>query len=465
MTTSRLNRTQYEVLRFITGHQLIRPGDSVCVCYSGGVDSSVLLDILYALRERIPIRLSACHMNHGIRGNDADRDEAFCREQALNKYGIPFYSVKKDIPSAQKQVRKSLEETGREVRYQWFEEIAAEHRIDLFATAHQKNDVAETVVYHMIRGTGIDGLCGIPVRRDKFIRPILFLSREDVVKYAEENGIPFVEDRTNDDMSITRNMIRSVILPQMEAINPKAVESIARLADYSVQERTFLDRCMPYEPHASDMKTLNPVILRRYISRLYEAVSGQSLCYRHLDALCDAVRRETTSTIELPGLYDAVCGNGSVRFVKKGPKEASFGSFQGTLETGIQTVHKRCRIVLGPIPDTDALKREKIHNLSTEFYLRKDGISGKIQYRMRAPGDHLTEFGISKKVKKLFIDRKIPPDVRPLIPILYDDRGILCVPFVGIADRAFTKSQEPSDAVRVVVTIDFPNTQKEGESQ
>ena len=159
-----LNKT-VEALR---KHNMLGEGMNVCVCLSGGADSSVLLHVLFALRDQLGITLSACHFHHGIRGEEADRDQSFCRTLCRG-YGVPFYTTKEDLPALQPKSGLSMEAFARKKRYQWFEELGKAHHIHRFATAHHLEDNAETVLFRVIRGTTVAGLSGIPAAKSRRI--------------------------------------------------------------------------------------------------------------------------------------------------------------------------------------------------------------------------------------------------------------------------------------------------------
>ena len=456
MRMKQLNKTQFEVLRFIQDQNLIKPGDSVCVCFSGGPDSAVLLHILFHLRDRIPFQLSACHLNHGIRGLNADRDEAFCRAQAV-RYGIPFFSKKEDVPALAEARGLSLEEAGRFARYDWFRTLASEFGISAFATGHQKNDVAETVLYRMIRGTTVDGLSGIPAKRDFYIRPILFLCREDVLLYAKQNDVSYVEDETNRNADYVRNRIRLSLIPLLEEMNPRVVDAIGRLAEYSSQDSSLIESLMPTPDPDTDFRTWPDAFLQRAVSDLFEEKAGGTLCHYHIRPICSALRSGSDATIELPDGWQAVCTEGKLSIQKAASSEEPV-PFDLELADGCQILPTGCSIEYSRPDSEEPASRKIVHNLSTEIYLRTDGIHGTIRCRNRLPGDAIREFGLTKRIKKLFNERKIQPELRSMIPVVYDDDGILCVPFVATADRVFSK--HPGGCVRLSVSL---NPREEGE--
>jgi len=220
-----------QIYTTIINEGLLQPDDDFAVGFSGGTDSSVLLHILARLkqREKTGWNITAAHFNHLLRSN-ADRDEAFCRKTAEGM-GIPFVSDSFDVKVYAREHRMSTEAAARECRYRFFKSLGCS-----IVLAHQKNDNAETVLFNMVRGTGIRGITGMPICSDvygvRIIRPMLGVKRSEIIEYAQKNSITFVQDETNRDTSFSRNRIRYEIMPMMESINPAAVDSIVTMAEH-----------------------------------------------------------------------------------------------------------------------------------------------------------------------------------------------------------------------------------------
>lgn len=221
-----------EIKRYIEKNQLIRPGDGVVVGLSGGPDSVFLLYALHTLQPRMDFTLRAVHVHHGIRGAEADRDEAFS-EKLCAKLDIPFQAVHVAAPAYAAQHGLSLEEAARILRYEALE--AARQQLTQapaawIAVAHHLDDQAETVLHNLVRGAGLRGLAGMENRRNHVIRPLLSIKREDILKWLKQYDIPYVTDSTNADPHYTRNRIRSTVLPELREINPEASAHIAHSA-------------------------------------------------------------------------------------------------------------------------------------------------------------------------------------------------------------------------------------------
>ena len=221
-----------EIKRYIEKNQLIRPGDGVVVGLSGGPDSVFLLYALHTLQPRMGFTLRAVHVHHGIRGAEADRDEAFS-EKLCAKLDIPFQAVHVAAPAYAAQHGLSLEEAARILRYEALEaarQQLGQTRAAWIAVAHHLDDQAETVLHNLVRGAGLRGLAGMENRRNHVIRPLLSIKREDILKWLKQYDIPYVTDSTNADPHYTRNRIRSTVLPELREINPEASAHIAHSA-------------------------------------------------------------------------------------------------------------------------------------------------------------------------------------------------------------------------------------------
>lgn len=432
------------VFDWIREKNLIKSGEKVCVCFSGGADSTALLYILNSLRQQLHIELCACHLHHGIRGAEADRDAEFC-ERVCASLGIKLFYERINVPELQKSSGKSLEETARDVRYEWFASLGAAQNIDRFATAHQKNDLAETVLYRLIRGTTTDGLQGIPVKRGNVIRPLLVLDREEIEKYLSEKNLSFVHDNSNDDDIYTRNYIRHTVIPDLEKVNPRIVNSLCRLAETASDDRLFFESLLDAE-YSEDM---SDSLLRRKIGADYFHVSNHTLCAEHTNRLMRLFRLKEAETITLPEMVYARYRDGRLVFEKERDSlpelnDAILRDGETVLYDGMLKITFSDHKI-----EHESDSAEFIYNLSTEIPLRLDGICGMIRYRSRKAGDKLCRFGVHHDVRKMISEQNIPLSLRPALPCFYDDEGLLFVPFIGVADRVYTKDGENIKWIRV----------------
>ena len=225
----------------ITKYNLIEYGDSIVVGVSGGRDSMTLLSILLKLKEELSLKIYVAHVNHGIREN-AKIDEAYVRE-FCKKNNIQCFVKKADIIRLSKEEKRGVEETGRKVRYDFFEEVLKITGANKIAIAHNLNDNAETIIMHAIRGSGISGLKGIEPKSGKYIRPLIETSREEIEEYCVNNNLEPRHDESNDDNTYTRNKIRNIVIPYLkEEFNPNIVESLNRMSEIIKEEEGFIQK-------------------------------------------------------------------------------------------------------------------------------------------------------------------------------------------------------------------------------
>lgn len=225
-----------KVLSATADHGMAEKGDAVVAALSGGADSVSLLYALKELSGELGITVSACHVNHHLRGEESDSDMRFC-EKLCERLDIPIVVREVDVKSLQ-QKHESLEECARRVRYDFFAEVSQGKRL---ATAHTANDSAETVLLNLMRGTGLKGLCGIPPVRGNIIRPIIYCTRDEVEEYCRSRGLSWVTDRTNLSTDYTRNKIRHIILPEMLKINGSLYSTVTRMEKSLREDSDFLE--------------------------------------------------------------------------------------------------------------------------------------------------------------------------------------------------------------------------------
>ena len=303
----------------------------ILVAFSGGADSSVLLHLLVKEASQTGAPIYAAHVNHGIRGKEADRDEEFCRKTA-EKLGVPLFVLHADVPNEAKATGESIETAARRIRYEYFDRLMLEHDIPILATAHNANDNLETMLFHLVRGSGLSGLCGIPISRlcagGCIIRPMLAMTRAEILAYCEDNDISFVNDSTNVDTEYTRNRIRSEILPALTSIHPSAVENAARLAENLRADARCLDDMAKrfctemrrdFAVECKEITAAPSAIAHRALMLLYREISeGAVLEYAHLRALHRLAENAVPhSSVSLPHGIEAVVENGWLILQKK----------------------------------------------------------------------------------------------------------------------------------------------------
>lgn len=232
---------EQNIYNFITKYKLIENGDKVILGVSGGPDSICMLDILHKISKKkmIDFEIIVCHINHGLREN-AILDEQFVKD-FCEKIEVPFFVKHANIKEIATNQKKGLEETGRIVRYEFFDEIMNKTGGNKIAIAHNSNDNSETIIMNMFRGTGTRGLIGIEKMNGKYIRPLIESSRADIEKYLEDNNIVARHDESNDENIYTRNKIRNIVLPYIQReFNPNIVTTLKRLSDIVKEQEDYL---------------------------------------------------------------------------------------------------------------------------------------------------------------------------------------------------------------------------------
>ena len=233
-----------KVLKTIKKYNLIEPNDRIVCGVSGGPDSICMLDILRRIREekQISFDIIVCHINHLIR-EEATADEQYV-ENYCKKYQIPFFIKRIDVKKQAENNKKGTEETGRNIRYEFFEEIFQKEKATKIAIAHNKNDKIETIIMNVFRGSGISGLRGIePIRDNKFIRPLIECERKDIEKYCEEKSLNPRIDKTNFINDVTRNKIRNIAIPYIKnEFNPNIINTLNRLSDVITEEDEYMKK-------------------------------------------------------------------------------------------------------------------------------------------------------------------------------------------------------------------------------
>lgn len=221
-----MKKIDEKIIRFIEEYELIKRGDKILIALSGGPDSVFLLNFLLKYRRKYGIEIGAMHINHMIRGEEANNDEKFCRKLCL-QLGVDYHTVKRNVPSFAKTNKISIEEAAREVRYKELLKVQKKFSYNKIATAHNCSDNAETIFLNLIKGTGLKGLSGIPIRRENIIRPILSISKDEILEYLKKSNVEYLIDKTNLSNIYERNMIRNEMFPLIKKhLNPKIEQTL-----------------------------------------------------------------------------------------------------------------------------------------------------------------------------------------------------------------------------------------------
>ncbi len=407
-------------------------GCPVLVAFSGGGDSVCLLSLLVEYGAHV---LTAVHVNHGIRGQEAERDAAFCADFCETR-GIAFRLVTLDVPSYAKAHRMGLEEGARVLRYEALEAVAREENIPFIALAHHATDQVETVLMHLTRGSGLRGLCGMAERSGKLIRPLLRFSRSEIEEYLAEKGLSFVTDSTNVDTAFTRNAIRHEVLSHLRQINPRIEDAVARMTETVRRDEDFLSRLAAehgFDEGRTALCALDDAILSRVLRREYEVRFEGMLTGEQITAMCQAIRSQSTCvTLSLPGGCVFSLDRGIVRFAPLDEMQA--GESETALKPGWQTFALGQGMILyrrGKLSREDEGKigdLQKIYKLLSTMSLDSATISGTLRVRSRRAGDRYHDGVHTRDIRSLFRSKKIPLSLRASYPVIADDKGALALP-------------------------------------
>lgn len=420
---------------FITENNMLSHGDCVICGLSGGADSTFLLLVLCRLREKFGITVEALHINHCLRGDESDRDEAFCKE-LCKKLDIPFTVVACDVAAYAQEHSLSTEEAARKMRYDAFKRISVGKKI---ATAHNADDNLETIILNLVRGSALKGLAGIPPVRDNIIRPLLPVTRDCIENFLASEGQRFVTDSSNLSDDYTRNKIRHKIIPLMKQLNCSVVETTVRSASALRDENSLIEELTDSAFQKSrcgntlyNIADYPDVIIKRCISRL---LTDNSLPYSYT-RLSDACKLVATGgKLNISGDYYLIADNNNLQ-LKKIPCKNKHESLSCELRIGDNSIFNgivlRCELI-----DCDNLKKfEAVHKKSTYYLLDYDKIIGRAILRNRVFGDkiRLPHRNFESSVKKL-INANVPPESRDTLHFIEDESGTVFAENIGIAER------------------------------
>ena len=399
-----------KLLSQIRKYDMLQPGDRVVCAVSGGADSMALLWAMYLLKEKLQIQLEATHFNHGLRGVESDGDEAFVRD-FCSGYGIPCH-VGSDTVVAGK---KGLEAAARNARYSYFSSLSGK-----IATAHTADDNAETVLMHLVRGTGLKGLGGIMPVNGNVIRPMLGVTRDDVIAFLQEYHIPFIHDSSNDTDAFLRNRLRHHVMPLLKQENPQLAVNLSAMAMELRQDEKVLQAQVDVQPEldVALLRQMEPSLRRRTLAAFLQQQGAIEPERSHVELADKLVFSEKPSAhADFPGniriqrSYD--------RLICVNPEQPLFNY---ALNVGDSVfvekagVHVTCCEAESRCADKDCFTVSPV---------------GQVVLRSRTAGDKLRLSGGTKSVKKLFIDRKIPEHLRMNVVVVADDLGVLGVQGFG----------------------------------
>lgn len=451
-----MNKYIYErVKSFCDDNALIEKNDGIVAGISGGADSVFLFLYLLQVQKEYNLRLCFVHVNHGIRGSEADRDERFV-EELCEQNGVMYKVFYKDIPKMAQEMSMTEEEAGRVYRYECFEDVRKELGYNKIAVAHHQDDQAETVLFQLLRGSGFRGLGGMRAKNADVIRPLLAVKKQEIVETLEKKGQSYCTDSTNNEDEYARNQIRNHLIPYLqENLQKETVSHIAKTASYMQDVTEFIDlqtdmvwesviECKDGRPkeikaYLSEMKKLHVVLQREIFMRMIEYMSGRrkDITARHIDALTRLTISQTGRKINLP--YDIVAAkyydcilmshkdrwyHSSQSFTEVYEEKISAGQ-----EYNVTFTNNNSHTISFHTEETGIMTDIIKKNSCTKWF---DYAKIKNMPELRYPkeGDYLwlRTDGSKKKLSRILIDSKIPADERKNILVLADGAHIMWIP-------------------------------------
>lgn len=416
---------------YIRRYDLLPRGSHVLCALSGGRDSVYLLYMLLGWAKKWELTVSAAHYNHQLRGAESERDERFVR-QLCEKLQVALYVGCGDVSSVAKKNGTGIEETARTMRYAFLEQTRIACGADVIATAHHADDLAETMLFQLTRGSGTKGLSGIPPRRGNIVRPLLMTTRLEIDAYLEQHSIEYVDDSTNALDDSSRNLIRHHVIPVLQKLNPAFVSHAARSAMFLRADDTYIqmqaDEFLRENPIADGINGDALLSLDFSVAaRVIRSVWGNGLQYEHVMQIIELCRSEGLAYTHVP---DAI-----VRFDRGRlwmeqtvimPDELVLQGECGAAEYGEFSIRWETRNYT-----------DEIHNSLNTFCLKYENMKGVVTVSSRRDGDCAKFAGAAhtKKLKKLFQEQKFTQPQRAAIPVFRDEEGIVAVCGFGIVQR------------------------------
>lgn len=442
--------------KFIQKYHMLTCGDRVIAGVSGGADSVCLFLMLLELRKKIGFDLIAVHVHHGLRGEAADQDQQFV-EALCEQHRIPLEIFRVNLESIAKKRKQSLEEAGRMVRREAFDSVCKKYGGNKIALAHHQNDNAETLLWNLSRGTGLDGLGGIRPVNGKFIRPLLCMNRKEIEEYLAKRKQSYCIDETNAGTDYTRNKLRHLVLPILEEqVNSAAVrhmnetmEQIWELQEYMQEQvedayqecvQEHFEKACWIQIQQKSFETFPELIKKMVIRKGMEQVGGKKrdLSHKHVDVMMELMNKQVGRTLDLPYEMHAKRNYEGIRLEKQ--RTYSFGeekkaeimqecmvelNIPGETILADRNLKLRCKILEKP-------KNLSIKDIPQKIYTKWFDygiIKSSLYIRTRQAGDIIVidEKGHQKKLKNWFVDEKIPKEVRDSQLLLAENNEILWV--------------------------------------
>lgn len=444
-----------KVKKAIEEYKMLESSNTVVVGLSGGADSVCLLHVLYTLKDEYKLKLIAPHVNHGIRGEEAENDALFSKNFA-ETLNVDFKLLQVDCVKEARENGETTEEAGRRLRYEFFNSLCEDENT-VIATAHNSNDNLETVIFNIARGSALSGAKGIPPKRDNIIRPLIFCSRAEIEGYCKENNLSFVTDSTNLSDDYTRNKIRHNVLPELEKVNSNVVEAFTRFSESVRIDDDYLDSIAEnalekaklsdssYSTEVIDL--LHPSIKRRVIFKVINRFSEELPDSKKINLVLSCINEN--SKIQLYKNCYCESKENELKFFKNDNNKECEKQEPKILECENFSIDFGGYTVKG---EYFSKTSQKINDLLLDNLIDCDTINGNLILRTRNEGDKITlrKRKVTKSLKKLFIEENIPKEKRDLIPVISDDNGVVWVKGYGV-----NKKNAVTDMTKNILSLEW----------
>ncbi len=438
-----MNRTEQKFLKFIDEKELIQPGDKILTAFSGGPDSVFLLYLLHKFQNRLGIEISALHINHSLRGDAANEDEYFCKEFCSDR-NIEFSAVKKNVRLFAAKNGYSLEEAGRIIRYRELGKLLGQKKLDKTATAHNAGDNTETILLNVIKGTGLDGISGIPAKRDNIIRPVLCFTRNEIISYLSSNQIPYRIDKSNEESDFDRNFLRNKILPLIrERLNPSidnalliSSENFGNIKDYiltneirvfgNIEKDSSANLIIPVANLREADKTLKGMLLKNILAREL----GIQIYSYDIKKVLSLESAQTGKKIELSGGIIVFRERDHLKFISGSNIQKDF---QDQIHTG-----ETKSIPGGRLSVRICDKGLQVYSSNkNKEYISADSMSDEFTIRRWKEGDYFHPLGMkgTKKISDFLNEQKVESSGKKNHLILLNRNKVVWVIGLRIDDR------------------------------
>ncbi|MGE5430627.1 MAG: tRNA lysidine(34) synthetase TilS [Syntrophomonadaceae bacterium] len=438
---------EQKVIKFIEEYDLLQPGEKILIALSGGPDSVFALNFFHKYKSKFGIILGAAHVNHSLRGQDSEMDEHFCAELS-GKFDVQYFTEKVDVKRLAKLKKVSVEEAARELRYEALESVLRRNDFDKIVTAHNLNDNAETVLLNLIKGTGLRGISGIPVKRGNIIRPLLGLTKPEILRYLELNEIQFRTDITNLSSLYERNFIRNELLPAIRAkLNPSVDQSLFNSSEnfrnaqliIDMHVSTIMNKIVEFSNKSiiidiAELKNYNPAVLGELVKRSMAEYFKKEFSFRDLIKIKSLLSRQPGRKESLTGGLLAIKERNALIIKEKTAPEV----FQPIRINAGEEVSFGTRKLKIDIKDGSGFARPGDMK-STPFheFISGDLLEGEFTLRLWKPGDRFIPLGMQgfKKLSDFLTEQKVAVEEKNQQLVLLNRNNIVWVPGYRIDDR------------------------------